>query len=126
MRIYRRRRTSHQRDSEQPGVYVDSSNNVYISDTSNHAIRLVSGGVISTLAGDGRSGYSGDGGPATAAELYYPEQVAKDGAGNVYIADSGNCRIRAVNSAGTIDTVAGIGGPDGEARLHWRRPGPKQ
>lgn len=92
-------------------VYVDGKNNVYIADYYNHVIREVTAGTITTIAGiPGQAGYSGDGGPATGARLYYPEGVAVDGAGNVYIADSTNHRIREVNAAtGTISTVAGNG-----------------
>ncbi|HET9307070.1 MAG TPA: choice-of-anchor D domain-containing protein [Candidatus Sulfotelmatobacter sp.] len=92
-------------------VYVDSKNNVYIPDTYNHVVREVTGGTITTIAGiPGQAGYSGDGGPATSAKLYYPEGVALDGAGNIYIADNSNHRIREVNAAtGTISTVAGNG-----------------
>jgi len=89
-------------------VFVDSHNIVYIADTDNHVVRKVSAGVITTIAGDGKSGFLGDGGPATAAELNYPEAVAEDGAGNLYIDDYDNCRIREVAAAtGLIDTVAG-------------------
>ncbi len=93
------------------GVAVDSKNNIYIADYSNHAIRKVSGGVISTIAGiGGVLGFSGDGGPATNALLYYPRAVAIDPAGNVFIADYNNCRIREVYaSTGIIATVAGNG-----------------
>ena len=93
------------------GVFVDSKNNVYIADTYNHVIREVTSGIISTIAGIGqRAGYAGDGGPATAAQLYYPFGVTADGAGNVYIADTDNCRIREVAVAtGMINTVAGSG-----------------
>jgi len=63
---------------------------------------------ISTVAGDGKGGYSGDAGPATSAEIYFPEGVAVDGSGNFYIADSTNCLIREVNTTtGIITTVAG-------------------
>jgi len=92
-------------------VYVDSKDNVYIPDTSNHVVRVVTGGTITTIAGiPGQTGYSGDGGPATSAKLFYPAAVAGDGAGNIYIADSYNHRIREINAAtGTISTVAGNG-----------------
>ena len=67
-------------------------------------------GVITTVAGNGTAGYSGDGGPATAAKLAYPSGVAVDAAGNLFIADTYNNRIREVNYAtGVITTVAGIG-----------------
>lgn len=91
---------------------VDGAGNIYIADVANNRIRKVtaSTGIISTVAGDGTAGYSGDGGAATSAELYYPYDVAVDGAGNIYIADSHNSRIRKVTaSTGIISTVAGDG-----------------
>ena len=92
------------------GVAVDGSGNVYIADLSNNRIRKVDGsGNISTIAGTGTQGYSGDGGAATAARLNWPQQVAVDGTGNVYIADTGNQRIRKVDGAGNISTFAGTG-----------------
>jgi len=94
------------------GVAVDSNNNIYIADTYNHVVREVSStGTINTIAGIGqRPGYSGDGGPATSAQLYYPSGVSVDAAGNVFIADTSNCRIREVFAAtGVINTVAGTG-----------------
>ncbi len=92
------------------GLAVDGAGNVYIADSGNHRIRRVNGaGNITTVAGTGATGSSGDGGPATAAQLGYPTGVAVDGAGNVYIADYGNHRIRRVDGAGGITTVAGTG-----------------
>jgi hypothetical protein len=93
------------------GVAVDSSNNVYIADYNNHIVREVIGGTISTIAGlPGHAGYSGDGSPATGATLYNPASVAVDSAGNVFIADQNNHRIREVSSlTGNISTVAGNG-----------------
>jgi uncharacterized protein (TIGR03437 family) len=90
------------------GVAVDSAGSVYIADRNNHRIRKVSGGVITTVAGNGTQGFSGDNGPATSAELNYPQGVAVDSAGNVYIADTYNQRVRKV-SGGVITTVAGNG-----------------
>ena len=91
-------------------VAFDASGNYYIADTFNHRIRMVSQfGVITTVAGKVGSGFSGDGGPATNALLKNPEGVFIDGAGNLYIADSGNNRIRKVDTSGTITTVAGNG-----------------
>jgi hypothetical protein len=90
------------------GLWADNQNNIYIADSSNGVIRKVTNGMIDTVAGIGRSGFSGDGGPAIAAELRSPSGVTTDGAGNLYIADTGNCRIREVVAAsGTIQTVAG-------------------
>lgn len=93
------------------GVAADSKGNVYIADYDNHAVRKVSGGTISTIAGiGGVNGYGGDGGPAVSALLYQPSAVAVDAAGNVFIADTGNCRVREVVAAtGIIYTVAGNG-----------------
>jgi hypothetical protein len=93
------------------GVAVDSSGNVYIADQGDQSIRKVSGGIITTVAGSGYGhiGYSGDGGPATSAELYNPEDVAVDSAGNLYIADNQNAVVRKVNTAGIISTIAGGG-----------------
>ena len=90
------------------GVAVDSSGNIYIADTYNDRIRKVSNGVIATVAGAGVEGYNGDGGPATSALLSQPAGVAVDPSGNLYIADSGNGRVRKV-SGGVIATIAGPG-----------------
>src|SRR2546425_11462660 len=65
--------------------------------------------IISTVAGNGTSGFSGDGGPATNTSLLAPRGVAVDGAGNLYIADSGNHRIRKVYTAGIVFITAGDG-----------------
>jgi uncharacterized protein (TIGR03437 family) len=91
------------------GVAVDSAGNLYIADVYNQRIRKVANGVITTVAGNGTQGYSGDNGPAAGAELYYPFGVAVDSAGNLYIADTDNNRIRKVAN-GVITTVAGSGG----------------
>ena len=94
------------------GVAVDASGNVYFADTDNYRIRMVSpAGIITTVAGTGFWGYSGDGGPATAAQVSFPSGVAVDSAGNLYIADWGNARVRKVSSAGIITTIAGNGSP---------------
>lgn len=92
------------------GVAVDNAGDLFIADSGNNRVRKVSvGGAISTVAGNGTPGYSGDGGPATSAALNDPYGVAVDNAGNLFIADSGNNRIRKVNPAGAITTVAGNG-----------------
>jgi len=96
---------------------------VYIADSENDRVRkvTVSTGVISTFAGNGASSYLGDGSTAISANLFYPYAVAVDTSGNIYIADSGNCRVRKVTiSTGIITTVAGTGycdysGDGGEA-----------
>jgi uncharacterized protein (TIGR03437 family) len=91
---------------------MDSAGNLYITDTDNGVIRKVTpgGGTISTYAGNGFNAYGGDSGPATKASLNHPRGVAVDAAGNLYIADTGNNRIRIVFPSGTIYTIAGTGG----------------
>ena len=95
-----------------PGaVAVDNANNIYFADTNNHRIRKItaSNGFISTIAGDGEQGYLGDGGVATAASLDSPRGIATDAAGNVYISDTQNQRVREINAHGIITTLAGNG-----------------
>ena len=96
------------------GVAVDAAGNVYIADTNNcRVLKVETVGSITkttTVAGNSSVGFSGDGGPATSAQLNYPSSVALDAAGNIYIADTNNQRIRMVSGAtGTIATVAGNG-----------------
>jgi hypothetical protein len=110
------------------GVSVDNYGNMFVADSNNYVIREVvcattgtlpctppagqTAGDIYTVAGDNAAGggYSGDGGPATSAKLYYPSSASVDAAGNLYIADSYNHRIREVNaSTKIINTVAGNG-----------------
>jgi sugar lactone lactonase YvrE len=92
------------------GVAVDKAGNLYIADTSNHRIRRVdTSGMIATVAGNGREGFFGDGGEATQASLNFPTGVAVDRAGNLFITDQSNHRIRKVNTVGVITTVAGNG-----------------
>jgi trimeric autotransporter adhesin len=81
------------------GVVVDmAGTTLYIADSNNNRVRKVNvvTGTISTVAGNGNNGYAGDGGPATSAELYTPNAVVVDVAGNLYIADWGNNRVRKV------------------------------
>ncbi len=86
------------------------------------ALGAASSGTITTIAGSGKPGYSGDGGPATSAQLYAPEGIAIDRAGNVYIADAGNNnRVRKVSPGGTITTIAGGGSSRGPG---WGDGGP--
>jgi len=89
---------------------ADGVGNFYISDRGNSVIRMVnSAGIITTFAGTNKAAYGGDGGPATAAQLFQPYQLALDQSGNLYIADWGNSRVRKINSGGIITTVAGGG-----------------
>jgi len=94
------------------GVFVDGAGDIFIADTGNNVIREVvaSTGKTQTVAGNGTAGYTGDGGAATSAELHAPAGVAVDGAGDIFIADTGNDVIReVVASSGNIQTYAGNG-----------------
>src|SRR5207247_9343773 len=91
-------------------VAIDAAGNLYISQQASQVIRRVSTtGVISTIAGNGTAGFSGDGGPATQAQMRFPVGIASDSAGNLYVAEQSNNRIRKVSVAGIITTVAGNG-----------------
>jgi sugar lactone lactonase YvrE len=92
------------------GIAVDANGSLYIADTANSRIRKVdTTGLITTFAGNGTLGYGGDGGPAVNATLNGPRGVAFDTAGNLYIADTGNNRVRKVDTNGLIITLAGNG-----------------
>jgi uncharacterized protein (TIGR03437 family) len=97
------------------GVAVDSAGNIYFVDKGNNRVRKIdTKGIITTYAGTGTAGYSGDGGPATSAKLGLNltaayQGLALDSAGNLYIADPKNNRVRIVNPAGIISTFAGNG-----------------
>jgi uncharacterized protein (TIGR03437 family) len=94
-------------------AFDNQSGNLYVADENNHRVRAISSnGIIRTVAGIGSAGFSGDGGLGTSAELNYPSGVAVDAAGNLYIADSGNRRIRMLTPSGVISTIAGNGAPD--------------
>ncbi len=100
------------RMNQPAGVCVDKAGNIYFADKGNSCIRkvTVATGTISTIAGSTTSGYSGDNGPATNAKLSFPRGVCANDAGDIYIADYGNNRIRRVDAAtGIITTVAGLG-----------------
>ena len=92
------------------GVALDPAGNLYIADTYHHRVRTVTlDGIIMTVAGIGVGGDGGDGQLALNAQLGFPEDVALDGSGNLYIADSLNSRIRKVTPGGNISSVAGSG-----------------
>ena len=94
------------------GLALDGSGNLFVADLYNNRVRKVDAttGIITTVAGSGTSGFSGDGGPATAAALNYPLGLAVDGAGNLFVADYNNQRVRMVAAAtGVITTLAGTG-----------------
>ena len=92
-------------------IAYDAAGNLYIAEIQGNAIRKVdSSGLITRVAGDGSEGFSGDGGPATAAQLDSPQGLAIDAAGNIYISDSRNHRIRRIDAvSGLIETVVGTG-----------------
>lgn len=106
-----------------PGALaIDADDNVYFIDRGNSRVRRINTqGVITTVAGNGSTGATGDGGPATAASFNSAEALAFDRTGNLYLADSGNHRIRRIGRDGMISTIAGTGregsSPDGAAAL---------
>ncbi len=92
------------------GIDIDKSGNLYVTQSASHVVKKVTpSGTVTLIAGNGNPGYSGDGASATSAMLYSPEGVKVDGAGNVFVADSYNHRIRKITPQGTISTVAGNG-----------------
>lgn len=90
-------------------IVFDKDRNIYFADGGNYRIRKIDRktGIISTIAGTGGRGISGDGGPALAAEIGHPRSLAIDKAGNLYISDTGKCRIRKINPAGIISRIGG-------------------
>ena len=88
------------------GIAVDSSGNIYVADTQNNRIRKITpGGMVTTIAGSGQAGFVD--GPATSAQFRFPVGVTVDAAGNVYVADGQNARIREITSDGPVKTIAG-------------------
>jgi hypothetical protein len=103
--------TSAMIDANYGQLACDKFGNIYIADDFNHRVRKINvvTGSITTIAGTGLQGFAGDGGLATAAQLSNPDGVAVDNAGNVYIADYNNHRIRKIDPTGTITTICGNG-----------------
>ncbi len=94
--------------SSPTGVAVDTTGNVYVADTGNSRVRKIdSSGNVSTVAGTGTQGFAD--GPATTAQFSSPRGVAFDAIGNVYVADTGNSRVRKIDSSGNVITLAGTG-----------------
>ncbi len=93
-----------------PDIEIDGAGNIYITDPMNNRIRKIDAntGTINTIAGNGTSGFSGDGGPAVNAQFHSANFIALDTAGNIYICDELNWRIRKVDVNGTITTIAGV------------------
>jgi hypothetical protein len=93
-------------------LLADGSGNIYLLSLSDNNLRRIDpSGIINTFAGTGIAGFSGDGGPATAAQFNTPAGMAMDASGNIYIADCSNYRIRKIDAAGIITTIAGDGFP---------------
>jgi uncharacterized protein (TIGR03437 family) len=98
------------------GVASDQAGNFYITDEqpsslneAPHVLKLTPDGITSVVAGNGPNGFSGDDGPATLAVFNEPQGLAVDAAGNIYIADTGNHRVRKIDTSGNINTIAGNG-----------------
>ncbi len=110
------------------GVALDNNGNIFIVDADNNRVRRVDikTGIISTVAGNGQISFSGDNGLATSASLSNPEGIAIDGAGNIFIADTNNLRIRRVDAkTGVITTIAGNGEFSPEEEVDDGRANPK-
>jgi uncharacterized protein (TIGR03437 family) len=107
------------------GMAVDPAGNLLVVDQSHYLLREVTpAGQVRTLAGAPPS-FSGDGGPASAATLDAPQGIAFDAAGNMYIADTGNHRIRKVTTDGIIRSIAGQNGPTGDMTYECSGAGPE-
>jgi len=97
-----------------PGdLAINTENDLYVADTGNAVIRRVSlqGGITIVAGNGGSANYSGDGGPATSSQLHLPGGVVVDAAGNAYVADTFNNRVRMISPNGIITTIAGDGNP---------------
>jgi uncharacterized protein (TIGR03437 family) len=114
------------------GLALDSSGNLYVACAKlNMVLKIDTKGIVSIVAGNGLGRFAGDGGPARAASLFGPTAVAVDNAGNVFILDAGNIRIRRVDTKGVIQTIAGNGnggyngdgGPATNAEFSFQPPG---
>lgn len=91
-------------------IFIDRRGNMYVAENSKHVVRKIStSGIITTIAGTGVAGYNGDGILATTAQLYFPQSIAVDDFGQIYIADLSNFRIRKIDSFGIISTFGGNG-----------------
>lgn len=100
------------------GITGDATGNIYFTDFNSGVVRKINtSGIISTVAGTGTPGYSGDGGPATSAQLYSPNGISMDAAGNIYVGDDYPYNVvRKINTSGIISTVAGgSSSPNGSA-----------
>jgi hypothetical protein len=93
------------------GIVFDKNDNLFFCDHFNHRIRRIDAitGVITTIAGTGMIGFSGDNGPAANAQLFYPNYLSIDTSGNLYVSDNTNQRVRKIDTAGVITTIAGNG-----------------
>jgi uncharacterized repeat protein (TIGR01451 family) len=107
-------------------IALDSAGNLYIADTQHHRIRKVANGIITSIAGTGEPGYSGDGDVAAKARLLLPSGIAVDSTGVIYIADTGNNRIRKISNNGiftvsgtNFQTYSGDNGPAENASLNY-------
>ncbi|MES2702627.1 MAG: T9SS type A sorting domain-containing protein [Bacteroidota bacterium] len=95
------------------GMAIDKAGNIFIGDDGNYLIRKIdTAGIITTIAGTGTQGYSGDGGAATAARLYYINNIAVDQHNRIYIVDA-YATLRRIDSSGVISTVGGTHGVTG-------------
>lgn len=102
---------------------LDEAGNIYIGDQGNARIRKIDpSGIITTVAGNGTEGFSGDGGPATAAQLFWPYSVAVDATGRIYICDVGNDRFRKIDAAGVISSFEVSSLPGGHGNYGGHGP----